>query len=320
MAIALFCVLPQARGQGALQQLQAMAPAGASTGDSSVAAGQKAGSGQDLSQEYLAAWELADAAFGDVQIAELKRYKVLFVPGFFSNHYRVYFTEQMDWLRAIGVDCEKVGINTEASVQDNAAVVARAIAASDKPVIIVSHSKGSVDALAALISNSELPGKVKGWVSIQGAWLGSPIADYVSQHLILGTLASAVLKVLGGSPECMADLTTGAAADFIQKNKDAIQGVVHAVPLIAFASWKDAPSLWPRGLMEFTGGFMYRQGIKNDGLLPSVNSLLPGADYVLAANVDHADPVMPSSAPFDRMRLTKTLLAMLLRRVGPGLK
>lgn len=53
---------------------------------------------------------------------------------------------------------------------------------SKKKVVLVSHSRGGLDVLELLIQRPEVLEQLGGWVSIQTPYLGSPIADYVSQH------------------------------------------------------------------------------------------------------------------------------------------
>jgi hypothetical protein len=47
----------------------------------------------------------------------------------------------------------------------------------DKPAILVSHSRGSVDVLAALIGDKKPTRKVAGWISYGGMFQGSPLAQ-----------------------------------------------------------------------------------------------------------------------------------------------
>lgn len=329
LALLAGCLLwaaPGARGESAFRSLLDLAPAGAfqplATVQPDMASTEKnpqpAPRGQDLSQEYLADSARIDEVFGPALTADIKGYEILIVPGFLSNHYTAYFENQMTWLRGIGVDCRKVAINTEATPQANARRIAEAVAASTKPVIIVSHSKGSLDALAFFLSRRDLQAKVKGWISIQGALLGSPVADYIIDSPKLDFLAAKLLEMLGGTMESLASLTGAEAWRFYRDHEAAIMEVIHSVPTIAFASWKDPEPGPPNSILAIPRNLMAARGFKNDGLMPVANAVLPGMDFVMVPGVDHADPAMRSIRDFDRLRLTKTLLAMLLRRMKPG--
>ncbi|MGP1609866.1 MAG: hypothetical protein ACTS5G_04090, partial [Burkholderiales bacterium] len=108
-----------------------------------------AAGGRDLTQAYADAYA-DNCPLGAAHINVLRRHQVLLVPGYFSNLDPAYFTEQLRWLASIGVNREKVAIEPGQGVATNAKIVAAAIRKSQRPVILVTHSKGSVDALEAL--------------------------------------------------------------------------------------------------------------------------------------------------------------------------
>ena len=317
LAVLTACFLwaaPRAQGGSALQQLRGIAPPGTFSPDIDLRPGAALAT-MDVTREYLAAW-WNDNPFGTAQIEELKHCKVLIVPGFLGNHYHGYFTDQMNWLWAIGVSYEKVGINTEQTPRFNARIIAQAIASSDRPVIIISHSKGSLDVLETLLSHRELVGKVKGWVSLQGALLGSPVADFVVHSSRLDSLASKFLKKLGGTRESLVSLTTTEAQRHYQQNAASITEILGRVPTVAFASWKDSQPRRINSLLELPRDWMERQGIRSDGLVPPANAVLPGMGCVMVPGIDHADTVLSRFSNIDRVRLTKALLAVLLRRMS----
>ena len=115
----------------------------------------------DSTQEYLDAYR-SDCAFGLRHVEVLRRHKVLLVPGYFSDIDARYFSDQLHWLASIGVEHEKLAVRARQSVAINAPIIATAIQDSTKPVILITHSKGSVDALEALRAQPSLRMKVKG--------------------------------------------------------------------------------------------------------------------------------------------------------------
>lgn len=105
-----------------------------------------------------------------------------------------------------------------------------------------------------------------------------------------------------------------------------IRQLVRAAPILSFLSWKPRPRepqlLHPDTLLVATRDRMEAQGLKNDGLIPRKNALLPGTEYVALAYIDHAEPAMNEPAPvipskLDRKKLTWALLALLLERLEP---
>ncbi|MDH5536767.1 MAG: hypothetical protein OEZ08_14520 [Betaproteobacteria bacterium] len=275
-------------------------------------AGARAAGGVDLTPEFLNAYR-SDCAFGAAQVDVLRRHKVLLVPGYLGNLQPTYFAEQLRWLAAIGVDREKVAIRSGHSVAVNAPIVAAAIRDSARPVVLITHSKGSVDALEALRAEPSLRKKVKGWVSLQGAFFGSPVADILLDGSMLDpAVAAAILGFFGGTMESARDLTTGASRGYYRDHAAAIGAVVREVPAIAFATALDgAPGARIKTLLDIPRELMWREGIRSDGLVPTEAAVLPGMNFVKLAGVDHIAPVMPALEPFDRVRMTKALLLAL---------
>jgi len=277
-----------------------------------AAGGVRAADGVDLTREYLDAYG-SDCAFGAAHVEVLRRHKVLLVPGYFGSLNPAYFAEQLRWLASIGVDREKVAVTPGKSVAINAPIVAAAIRDSARPVILVTHSKGSVDALEALRAEPSLRAKVKGWVSLQGAFFGSPVADLLLDGSLLDPVAATtILLIFGGTKEAAEGLTTGASRAYYREHAAAIGAVVREVPAIAFASALDGNSAAPtKTLLEIPRELMSRKGIRSDGLVPTYAAVLPGMSFVRISGVDHIAPVMPAMERYDRVRMTKALLLVL---------
>lgn len=271
-----------------------------------------AAAGLDSTPEYMEG-SRSDCAFGSAHVEILRRYKVLLVPGYFSDIDPAYFADQFRWLTANGVEHQKVAVKSRQSVAINSPIIATAIREATKPVILITHSKGSVDALDALRAEIALRTKVKGWISLQGAFFGSPVADLLLDGARLNPLvANVILETMGGTREAARSLTTGASLAYYRDNKAAIDAVVHEVPAIAFASVLDAaPDGRARSTLEIPLELMRRQGIRSDGLLPLDAAVLPGMAFVKISGVDHIAPVMPAVQSFDRVRMTQALLLLL---------
>jgi hypothetical protein len=200
--------------------------------------------------------------------------------------------------------------------------IATAIRDAAKPVILVTHSKGSVDALQALLTDPALRRKVKGWISLQGAFLGSPVADkLLDGSLVHPLFASLILGLMGGTHASAQGLTTTHALAYYRKHTAAIARLLREVPVIAFASALDITAgAEPSTSLEIPYEMMMRDGLRNDGLIPLNAAVLPGMDFVKVSGVDHIAPVMPARLPFNRVRMTQALLLALplpLRALPP---
>ena len=104
----------------------------------------------------------------------LKSHRVIFVRGIFTDLYgdlsnRVKalggpipegfgnpFYHEIKWFKNQGIDTIKAKIHTEESPTVNGNIVAELIEESQKPVIIVSHSKGGNDVLFGLLQNPRI--------------------------------------------------------------------------------------------------------------------------------------------------------------------
>lgn len=276
-----------------------------------IASTAGAGAG-DLTRSYLSAYN-DSCAFGAAQLKALRGYKVLLVPGYMGDLYPAYYAEHMRWLSASGVDHQKVAISSGDTIATNAPVIASAIRESAKPVILITHSKGSVDALEALLTTPALRTRVKGWISLQGAFFGSPVADRLLDGSLLNPLfAQVILGLLGGTGESAQGLTTAASLAYYRERAAAITPLLREIPSVAFASTVgSAPGAQPVTSLEIPYELMARDGIRNDGLIPLDAAVLPGMDFVKVAGVDHIAPVMPARLPLNRVRMTQALLLAL---------
>jgi hypothetical protein len=266
----------------------------------------------DATRAYLNAYD-DRCAFGAAHTKALRGYKVLLVPGYLGDLYPTYFADQMRWLASTGVEHEKVAIASGDSVATNGPIVAKAIRESAKPVILITHSKGSIDVLEALLSESRLRARVKGWISLQGTFFGSPVADKLLDDSLLNPLvAMAVLGFFGGNRASAQSLTTAASRAYYRQHAVAISALLREVPALAFASAVDAaPGAQPKTSLEIPHQLMARDGIQSDGLVPLVAAVLPGMDFVKVIGVDHIATVMPARQHYDRVRMTQALLLAL---------
>lgn len=263
----------------------------------------------DLTRTYSEA-QHNNCSFGTAHVDLLRKHKILLVPGYFSDIDPSYFSDQLQWLASLSVEREKVAVESRQSVAVNAPIIAAAIRTAKLPVILITHSKGSVDALEAMRTEPALHTKVKGWVSLQGAFHGSPVADMLlDEQRFNPLLAALILGLLGGTKESAHGLTTGAARAYLKTHAAAISALVRTVPAVAFASALDGAEAKSR--LELPRQMMWRAGIRNDGLIPLDAAVLPGMDFVKITGVDHIAPVMRAELPFDRVRMTKALLLAL---------
>jgi pimeloyl-ACP methyl ester carboxylesterase len=285
--------------------------------------------GTDLTNDFLAALKTPGQGLGEARTLELRECKVLLVRGFMTGGYvepfevfgrKVwigrYFNDQKEVLRELGVDFAMADIDSVMPPAHNAAKVAAEIRAAGKPVIIISHSDGGMYALRALVESTDLAPMVRGFISLQTPFGGSPVADYVKDNKLLSAAMSRVLGHFGATLESLESLTPERRGAFQAANRDAINRVVSSVNIISFASWKEEKNMKLDTLLELPRDFMIKRGLKNDGLVPVDSAILPGSDYIKVEGVDHVVPVMSADMvlKLDRRAFTRALLALTIAR------
>lgn len=310
--------------------------------------------GTDITPQFDALYNGPDAKalLSARQKAALQRYDVLLVPGFLTGFYLQigkfvertidkkdvlnYLREAHEALGELGLKTEQVFLdreqfNTQASVAVNAERIAQAIqrsAEKGKRVILVSHSKGGNDVLAALLKlqRERKLSQVAGWVSVQAGFMGTPIADQIMDNEALRTGAKLFIEGLGGTIESLSDMTSAACKKTLADHAQETRKLIKSVPIISFASWKPRPDdfqlLHPDTILAQTRDLMASHGLNNDGLVPMTSAVLPGSAYVAKLGIDHSEVAMANQPPVlaskvDRKKFLNILLAMLLKRL-PG--
>jgi hypothetical protein len=266
-----------------------------------------------------------DTARGEAAFARvahrIRASRLLFVPALLSgialkaSRLRLveYLTHQVRQLKDEGFDAEIADIDTGATVQANGARLAEILARHHCPTWIVTHSKGGLDTLEALVAHPDVRRYVDGWVAFQAPFQGSPVADIACTAPKARRIGAAALKLLGASPETICDLTTAERALYLDTNAAEIAQLLAQVPVmcVGTAVGKGLLPSWP------TVRWMEERGLRNDGLVPVASTILPGANYVLLEGMGHGDVAtnhLLSRRKFEQIDLLKILFALMLER------
>ena len=255
-------------------------------------------------------------------------HEFLVVRGFLTDaldRLGVMMVDQMRAVRDLGCGVRKAEhpFDAEAAPEANAAAIAAMVASARLPVVLITHSKGSVDALTALVSAPAIRDRVTGWVSIQGAVQGSSVADFVAgenggggflERLREAALVEIFKTVFRGSVEGLKALRTRDRVDYLQRNAAEILSIVTRIPTVAFGS--AAPT--DRSALRKVTRRFFADEPDNDGLVSVQRAVIPGARIVHDLDgPDHGDAVthIPGQRG-DRIKLTYALLSMLQPRVA----
>ncbi|KAA2214723.1 hypothetical protein [Teichococcus oryzae] len=221
-----------------------------------------------------------------------------------------YMGAQLAWLRAEGAAAEVVAVPTSAPVAENARRIAEAILSEPQPCLLVAHSKGGLESLAALL-RPEVAGHCRGFVAIQSPFFGSAVADALVGHGGLHDAARWLAHALRiGQGDGLADLTTHARAAWMRENGEAVAELTARLPVLCIASSLDRATARgaDRRYLPLVHWVERRGGGPNDGLVSVRSALLPGARH-LVLNASHR-ALVSSGEGRDPIGVLRDALAM----------
>ncbi|XP_054781466.1 uncharacterized protein LOC129288761 isoform X2 [Prosopis cineraria] len=280
----------------------------------------------------------------------------LLIPGLFSNHGPLYFVNTKASFSKMGLTCHIAKIHSEASVEKNAKEIKEYVEeiywGSNKRILLLGHSKGGVDAAAALsLYWSDLKDKVAGLALAQSPYGGSPIAsdllregqlgDYVNLRKLTEIL---ICRIMKGDMRALEDLTYEKRREFLKKRHlpkelpvvslrteagispavlATLSHVAHAeLPVITPLSAGDTaklPVVMPLGaaMAACAQLLQLRYGEKSDGLVTCRDAEVPGSVVVRPERkVDHAWMVYSSlkddTLEGDAAQVCEALLTLLV--------
>ncbi|KAL3009820.1 hypothetical protein AAZX31_07G104400 [Glycine max] len=278
----------------------------------------------------------------------------LLIPGLFSNHGPLYFVSTKVSFSKMGLACHIAKIHSEASVEKNAKELKEYIEeiywGSNKRVMLLGHSKGGVDAAAALsLYWSDLKDKVAGLALAQSPYGGTPIAsdllregqlgDYVNLRKLTEIL---ICKVIKGDMRALEDLTYERRREFLKEHHlpkevpivsfrteagispavlATLSHVAHAeLPLVApGGESRKLPLVMPLGaaMAACAQLLQVRYGEKSDGLVTCRDAEVPGSIVVRPKRkLDHAWMVYSSlnddPSEGDASQVCEALLTLLV--------
>ncbi|MES2713842.1 MAG: hypothetical protein V4653_19865 [Pseudomonadota bacterium] len=190
-----------------------------------------------------------------------------------------YMQSLAAWLREQRAEVSVVRLPTAEPVIRNALELRAAIAAEPRPPLVIAHSKGGLEALAALIEPATAD-RCAGFIALQSPFMGSPIADLVTGNPALDATATRLAGLLRiGSGEGVRDLTTFSRAAWMRTHADAIAALLHQLPVLCVAT--AVPTRGARGrerAYAIVDAWMRSRGHgPTDGLVPLSSAIIPGA-------------------------------------------
>ena len=183
------------------------------------------------------------------------------------------------WLCEAGAEASVVRLPTGEPVIRNALALRAAIAAEPRPPLVIAHSKGGLEALAALMDPRTVE-RCTGFIALQSPFFGSPIADVVTASPALDATATSLARLLRiGSGEGIRDLTTARRTAWMTTHAEAITALVKHLPILCVATTIPARGAHGRDrAYAITDAWMRGRGHgPSDGLVPLASARIPGA-------------------------------------------
>ncbi|WP_376090798.1 hypothetical protein ACE7GA_20520 [Roseomonas sp. CCTCC AB2023176] len=193
-----------------------------------------------------------------------------------------YMGAQAAWLRARGAAVTVVPCPTAAPVARNAERIGDVLLSDSRPAILVGHSKGGLEALAALVDSSAAA-RAEGLVALQSPFFGSPVADLLLGPRPLHGFADGAMRLLRlGDGQGLRDLTTAARAEWMRLREAEVAALLARLPAVCVATAVDvrAPGRG-RAYLTLARWLEARGAGPNDGLVPVASALLPGARHIV---------------------------------------
>lgn len=237
---------------------------------------------------------------------ELRKDLYLIVPGIFTEAYPLYFFQSGRRMKELGIDVRTVPMKTELPVAAGAAAIRDAVLqAAPRRCVLVAHSKGPLDAHAALVLHPEIVPRVRALVSLQAPFGGTPLAS--DEGALLRRLVSGTIRGLfRGVPQSFFDMSYSSREAFLRRH-----GAACPVPAISLVTTA-ARASWP--ILEWTRRYMARRyDLESDGFVPAGDAAIPGSRMVRLQGVDHAGLALRwlGRSAYEPAPMTQALLALL---------
>jgi len=170
-----------------------------------------------------------DIPIGDTIADSLPRVDLPLSPGGFVSFYTQMSYFETQRIHYQNLSAVSASFDTAESVEHNAAAILAFLRSTEKQIIIVSHSKGGLDTLDALLEAPELWGDtVIAWVALQAPFHGSPVADST-----FSTANDFLLDAVGGNGQSVEDLKTSTRALYMDANTRRIADLTARIPTIS---------------------------------------------------------------------------------------
>ena len=227
--------------------------------------------------------------------AAAKSYRYYFVPGFTANHISGYMAENVERLKALGLDADRLAIATEGDRNGSLAAIGRAVAASPKPVILIGHSLGGMHIHDWYrLAPDGLKARTAGLILMQAPIGGSPVADAWMEHWFTRAFARfmSLLPTWGNGLETMREMSVPARRQVLAGLPRLTLRDMGKILILQGSFDPAVNGRYHRDMKPLWKVFEGRRHELSDGVVGVAESVIPGARTVRVDDLDHEDTVI----------------------------
>lgn len=223
-----------------------------------------------------------------------------------------YFLPQLSVLDSNKLHDFEIMWSEDKPVAESAMDIKEKILRSPTPVTILAHGKGGLDAIECLIQSPELQDKVEKLITLQSPIWGTPVADFLTGHPIMGAVTKLACKVMGCEMKALEELSELNRQVYMIINKEKIRRLLANVSVITVGTSFELPFSAEtkfEKVMKRIQSLVSKHAGVNDGLVPLFSTRISNEPHVQLENVTHLSLVTPTVSVSNEVEeLTKKIL------------
>lgn len=208
-----------------------------------------------------------------------------------------YFLPQLEVLGSEKIHDFEILWSEDKPMAESALAIKERILKSSTPVTIIAHGKGGLDAIECLLQNPELQNKVETLVTMQSPIWGTPIADFLTGHPIMGVITMGACKFMGCSLQVIEEMSEFNRQVYMILNKDKLRKLMKNVSIVTVGSSFESPmptQTFFEKIMKRMKKLVSDYAGVNDGMVPLLSTRISDESHVQLQNVTHLSLVTPT--------------------------
>ncbi len=259
----------------------------------------------DLTKEYIN--QLAKDSDQNIQALKKKigERTIVFIPGILSETVIEsssqlinisflmgdYFLDQLDWCKKNDIKCVRPILESEASVDENSERLKKILEKVAGEIIVVSHSKGSLEFLNILIKDKAIRERTHAWIAMQSPFFGAVATKIFLDNSVLKKSVGWIFSFLGGSAGGVESISIDDRMRYQKAHRLEIDKLLKSKRILHYGSYiEDVNGV--ETILELTRDYIKKERGQNDGLVELSSTKLAIGDYINEEGVDHLMPVL----------------------------